>query len=314
MVTFRAGRVVLCALVAGMTAACSQELQDWRSAEGADTTEAWQLFLEQHPDSELVNEARERILQLQTHRDFERADAIGTVEAYRAFLAHHPSGTWSERARIRIESFALGSAPRIAPPTPEEAASFGDSGVRALRLAKAAIAQAPAASGQTASVQLASLPLAAASSDAGDTLPPTANIPLAESATGRAVPGEAAQAAPDVVVTRVAALTAAPPTAAPLPAGPPAAGPPAVTEVGPAGYGIQLGAFGSEASADREWRRLQERFGPELGNLSPRIVIAESDSRQLYRLQAPATGEAQARAICDSLREQSQACMPVVTR
>jgi hypothetical protein len=99
-----------------------------------------------------------------------------------------------------------------------------------------------------------------------------------------------------------------------LPAGPPAAGPPAVTEVGPAGYGIQLGAFGSEASADREWRRLQERFGPELGNLSPRIVIAESDSRQLYRLQAPATGEAQARAICDSLREQSQACMPVVTR
>ena len=309
MVTFRAGRVVLCALVAGMTAACSREQQDWRSAEGADTTEAWQLFLEQHPDSELVNEARGRILQLQTRRDFERADAIGSVEAYRAFLAHHPSGTWSERARIRIESFALGSAPRIAPPTPEEAASFGDSGVRALRLATAAAAQAPAASGPTASVQLASLPLATAPSDAGDTLPPTAGIPAAESATARAVPGEAAQAAPDVVVTPVAAVRAAPPAAAP-----PAAAPPAVTEVGPGGYGIQLGAFGSEASADREWRRLQERFGAELGSLSPRIVIAESDSRQLYRLQAPATGEAQARAICDSLREQSQACIPVVTR
>jgi len=313
MVTFRAGRAVLCAVLAGIAAACSQEQQDWRAAEGADSTEAWQLFLEQHPDSELVNQARERIEQLQTRRDFQRADAIGTVEAYRAFIAHHPSGMWSERARIRIESFALGSAPRIAPPTPEEAASFGDSGVRALHLATAAVAQAPAASAETATVQLASLPLAAAPADASDTGPQTGE--QAESATGRAVPGEAAQASPGVMVTpEVAYATWAPPTVAPAVGAVPAA-PPAVTDFGPpAGYGIQLGAFGSEASADREWRRLQERFGAELGNLSPRIVIAESDSRQLYRLQAPATGEAQARAICDSLREQSQACIPVVTR
>jgi len=315
MVTFRAGRAVLCAVLAGMTAACSQEQQDWRAAEGADSTEAWQLFLEQHPDSELVNQARERIEQLQTRRDFQHADAIGTVEAYRAFIAHHPSGMWSERARIRIEAFAFGSAPRIAPPTPEEAASFGDSGVRALHLATAAVAQAPAASGETASVQLASLPLAAASADA---VPPTAEQP--ESPTGRAIPGEAAQVAPDVIVTpavayaTAAAPAPAPPTVAPAAGAVPAV-PPAVSDFGPpAGYGIQLGAFGSEASADREWRRLQERFGAELGNLSPRIVIAESDSRQLYRLQVPATGEAQARALCDSLREQSQACIPVVTR
>jgi hypothetical protein len=301
-------------VLAGMTAACSQEQQDWRAAEGADSTEAWQLFLEQHPDSELVNQARERIEQLQTRRDFQHADAIGTVEAYRAFIAHHPSGMWSERARIRIEAFAFGSAPRIAPPTPEEAAGFGDSGVRALHLATAAVAQAPAASGETASVQLASLPLAASA----DAVPPTAEQP--ESATGRAIPGEAAQVAPDVMVTpAVAYATAAPPAQA-TPTVAPAAGavpavPPAVSDFGPpAGYGIQLGAFGSEASADREWRRLQERFGAELGNLSPRIVIAESDSRQLYRLQVPATGEAQARALCDSLREQSQACIPVVTR
>jgi hypothetical protein len=295
-----------------MTAACSQEQQDWRSAEDADSTEAWQLFLEQHPDSELVNQARERIQQLQIRRDFQHADAIGTVEAYRAFIARHPSGMWSERARIRIESFAFGSAPRIAPPTPEEAASFGDSGVRALHLATAAAAQAPTASGETAIVQVASLPLAAASADTG-TVPRTVEQP--ESATGRAVPGEAAQAAPDVIVTSAVAYATSAPATLALAAGPAPAAATRVTDFGlPGGYGIQLGAFGSEASADREWRRLQERFGSELGKLSPRIVIAESDSRQLYRLQAPATGEAQARAICDSLREQSQACIPVVTR
>jgi cell division protein FtsN len=76
-------------------------------------------------------------------------------------------------------------------------------------------------------------------------------------------------------------------------------------------YGVQLGAFGSEASADREWRRLQGRFGAQLGGLSPRIVAA-GNTGQLYRLQAPAAGEAQARALCDSLKERSQPCVPVV--
>ena len=77
---------------------------------------------------------------------------------------------------------------------------------------------------------------------------------------------------------------------------------------------MQLGAFGSEASADREWQRLQGRFGAQLGGLSPRIIVAGTDNAQLYRLQAPAAGEAQARALCDSLKEQAQACVPVVPR
>ena len=291
MVTFQAGRLVLLALVAGMTAACSREQQDWRSAESADTTEAWQRFLDQHPGSELVNEAHNRITQLQVRRDFEYADKIGTVEAYRDFLTHHPSGTWSEHARIRIESFSLGSAPRIAPPTPAEVASFSDSGVRALHLASAAAAQAGAASGEAAAVEPAALPLGPDSSAGAAASPAPAEATGAEGGGGRALPGEAAQA-DDVVAT-----------------------PTASTQTGArAGYGIQLGAFGSEASADREWRRLQVQFRPELGSLSPRIVPAESDSRQLYRLQVAASGAAQARALCDSLREQAQACIPVVPR
>jgi cell division septation protein DedD len=110
---------------------------------------------------------------------------------------------------------------------------------------------------------------------------------------GRAVPGEAAQPPAEETGVKPAASTAAP---------------------SPTGYGVQLGAFGSEASADREWHRLRGRFGSELGSLSPRIVVAETDAGELYRLQAPAAGEAEARALCDSLREQSQACIPVPPR
>jgi sporulation related protein len=295
MVTLQAGRVVLVTLIAGMAAACSREQLDWRSAEGADTTEAWQRYVEQHPDSELVNEARRRIAEHEAQRDFQYADRIGTVEAYRDFLARHPNGKWSEHARIRIESFALGSAPRTGPPTPEEAAAFSGSAVRALHLATASAPQGAAAvGGQSAQAEAArpeAVPVGAAQYETGEVVPAVADTAQAQAGTGRAVPGEAAQGPDD-----------------------PAVRPAAANEAGQGGYGVQLGAFGSEASADREWRRLQGRFGAELGNLSPRIVLAESDSRQLYRLQAPASGEAQARAICDSLREQAQACMPVVPR
>ena len=245
MITFHAGRLALIAVLATLAAGCSREQQDWRSAEAADTSEAYGRFVEQHPDSELAAQARVRLAQLAEERDWAQADKAATMDAYRVFLAEHPSGKWSEEARIRIEAFALGSAPRLAPQTPAQpgGAPQGPSGVRALQLATA---RAP---------------------------PPAVQ------------PAEAAPAR-----DRNTAVG----TGGPL-------------------YSVQLGAFGSEASADREWRRLQGRFGAQLGGLAPRIVAASNNtSGQLYRLQAPAAGEAQARALCDSLREQSQPCVPVL--
>ncbi len=261
MITFRsgrAGRVALIAVLATLAAGCSREQQDWRSAEAADTSEAYGRFVEQHPDSELGTQARARLAQLAEERDWAQAGNVATADAYRAFLAQHPSGKWSEEARIRIEAFALGSAPRLAPParalpggTPQ-----GPSGVRALQLATA-------------------------------TAPPAVHESAAEPVVAQLIRAEPAQPAPARERSTAAGT-------------------------GGHSYGVQLGAFGSEASADREWRRLQGRFGAQLGGLSPRIVAASDPSGQLYRLQAPAAGEAQARALCDSLKERSQPCVPVL--
>jgi cell division septation protein DedD len=257
MITFRAGRVALIAVLATLAVGCSREQQDWRSAEAADTSEAYGRFVEQHPDSELATQARARLAQLAEERDWAQAGKLATADAYRVFLAEHPSGRWSEEARIRIEAFALGSAPRLAPPTPAQpgGAPQGPSGVRALQLATA-------------------------------TAPPTVHDAAAVPAALQPFRAEPQQA-------------------------------PARERSGAAGtggnsYGVQLGAFASEASADREWRRLQGRFGAQLGGLSPRIVTAGGTPGQLYRLQAPAAGEAQARALCDSLKERSQPCVPVL--
>ncbi|HEY0767658.1 MAG TPA: SPOR domain-containing protein [Steroidobacteraceae bacterium] len=262
MITFGAGRIALIAVLATLAAGCSREQQDWRSAEAADTSEAYGRFVEQHPDSELAVQARTRLAQLAEERDWAHAGSVATADAYRAFLAQHPSGKWSEEARIRIEAFALGSAPHLARPTPAQGASQGPSGVRALQLATAVAPPPPPVQEATAQSVVARL--------------------------ARAEPGEAAQA--------------------------PSRARNSAARAGGDAYGVQLGAFGSEASADREWRRLQGRFGAQLGGLSPQIVAASSTSGQLYRLQAPAAGEAQARAICDSLKEQSQPCVPVLPR
>ena len=227
MVTVRAGirfaAMVLAALA--LLGGCSREQQDWRSAEGADTLQSYGRFIEQHPDSELVTQARTRIAQLGEDRDWGRAGSADTAAAYQQFLAQHPNGKWAQEARIRSENFALGVVPAVPP---------------------AAAQSTPA--------------------------PPAA------------APGLMAAAAP-----------------------PPLAIPPAAS-----GYGIQLGAFASEERANSEWQALQGRFPAQLQRLTPRVETADTASGRIYRLQAQAADEAGARLLCDELRRQSQACVPVV--
>jgi SPOR domain len=292
MVTFRAGNLVLLALLASLAVACSREQQDWRSAEGADTSEAWARFIEQHPDSELVSQARARIAQLAEQRDWQHATSIATADAYREFLGRHPSGKWADEARIRIEAFALGSAPRIEPPTPAEAAALRASpGVRALQLAGAAPPSTPPPAPDNAASQASE----------------NASPPERSALDGPAPPLAPGDGADRTRAQRVIAETSAEPPAVPAMIA-------SADEAAPSGYGVQLGAFASEASADREWQRLQGRFGAQLGGLAPRIVTSTTNYGPLYRLQVAAAGEAQARALCDSLKEQAQPCVPVLPR
>jgi hypothetical protein len=100
MITFQAGRAAL-AVALLTVAGCSGEQQDWRSAEAAGTSEAYQHFLQQHPASELSAKARERVGEFLEDRDWQEVGKVGTADAYRGFLAAHPNGRWSQEARIR---------------------------------------------------------------------------------------------------------------------------------------------------------------------------------------------------------------------
>ena len=117
--------------------ACSHEAADWKAATTADSSEAYQQFLTQHPNSANAAQARARMAQLQEEHDWQGATAADTRDAYEQFLAQHPDGRYAQEARIRIENFAQSAG------APAAAA--------AAAVAGAAAAKTPHAAARTAS-------------------------------------------------------------------------------------------------------------------------------------------------------------------
>ena len=95
-------------------AGCSHEGADWKSATAADTSEAYQQFLTQHPNSANAVQARTRIDQLQEQRDWQAATSADTRDGYQQFLTQHPDSASAQEARIRIENFAQSGGTAVA--------------------------------------------------------------------------------------------------------------------------------------------------------------------------------------------------------
>jgi hypothetical protein len=74
-----------------------------------------------------------------------------------------------------------------------------------------------------------------------------------------------------------------------------------------AGPTVQLGAFSSEASANRAWTALSGRFR-YLAPLSHGVVPVQANGRTLYRLRASGPG---ATDVCRRLQAAGETCSPV---
>ena len=90
--------------IAVVLAGCG-EMQDWRSTQRADTLEAYETFLDRHPESAYAPVAQRRAADLLEQRDWQIASQADTAEAYRRFLDTHPKGRWAREARIRLQNF-----------------------------------------------------------------------------------------------------------------------------------------------------------------------------------------------------------------
>ena len=338
MLTFRAGKFVALAISLVCLGACSREQQDWRSAEASDTVDGYARFLKQHPDSELVTEARTRFAQLSEDREWQRAGEADTPDAYKQFLAQHPNGKWAQEARIRIENFALGAEGAAATASNNAAGSAASvpsgaeasSSIASSNAAGSAAGVSSGAGGPAATVPNSAAGFAGAASSGAAT--GTSAGSMAASGSAVVSPGATARAptpAP-MVAGEAAQISTAPSAAAQVPTSPspatygytqpaaPTQTPSAIgtawrsANTGATAYGVQLGAFASENAAASEWEQLTARFSAQLRGLVPHVVSAETTTGHLFRLQALVADEATARALCDMLKRQSQACVPVL--
>jgi cell division septation protein DedD len=110
--TYRAAGPITAAVVLTLLAGCSRTQEDWRAAQQAGTPQAYEVFVERHPDSELAGVARQRIAQLTEAAAWQQAMRANTAAAYQGYLAKYPNGSWSQDARIRMESKSLAAAPQ----------------------------------------------------------------------------------------------------------------------------------------------------------------------------------------------------------
>ena len=84
---------------------------------------------------------------------------------------------------------------------------------------------------------------------------------------------------------------------------------PAPAPAAAAGLGgsIQLGAFPSQASAEKAWKAMSGRFG-YLAPLSHNVVQAQVNGKTWYRLRASGAG---ASGVCGRLRVAGENCFPI---
>lgn len=88
---------VMMVLILGV-AGCSTTRIDWDMARGIGTIEAYQEFLNKHPDSEFSAQAQQELEPL----SYKKALDAGTAEAYSAYLVKFPRKAHAEEVRVRL--------------------------------------------------------------------------------------------------------------------------------------------------------------------------------------------------------------------
>ena len=317
------------------------EDREWQRAGEADTADAYKQFLAEHPNGKWAQEARIRIENFALGAEGTAATASNNAAGSAASVSSGGAGpavTASNNAAGSAASVSSGAAGLAVtasnnPAGSAAGVSSGAAGPAAATLPNGAAGFAGAAAngGASAGVPNGAAAPAAAVSNAAAGFAGTASSGVATgasagspAASGSAVvsPGQMARtptSAP-MVAGEAAQIPTSPSPATygyPQPAAP-AQTPSAIGTAwrsaasGATAYGVQLGAFASENAAASEWEQLTARFSAQLRGLVPHVVSAETTTGRLFRLQALVPDEATARTLCDMLKKQSQACVPVL--
>lgn len=248
--------------------------------------------------------SRERI-------DWKSAEAADTQEGYDHFLERHPDSQLATQARARLTQLAEDKdwQRAIAADTADAYRSF---------LAQHATGKWA----EEARIRMENFTLDSNTAPPGtppETAPASAATRTAATTPAQKNTATRSDAPGDPAAPREPASSAH----TPPPPGPPSK-PAPVAPARPAGsaapadessgYGIQLGAFSSQAAALTEWKRIQLKFDPQLHGLFAHAVPVTVTSGTLFRLQSPVADEAKARDICTELTKLAQPCVVVLPK
>ena len=103
--------IVSCLLGLLVLSGCSRQEAEWREARARDALASYQSYVERYPAGTHVDEARQRMRELQEEREWQRAGRLATPEALQRYLAGHPEGRHAAEARDRLAEFLLQRAP-----------------------------------------------------------------------------------------------------------------------------------------------------------------------------------------------------------
>jgi len=216
--------------------------------------------------------------------DWEKTRAANNTDSYEQFLKKYPNGEFTAQAQARVkELYEERDWQKARDADTQEAY-------------QAFLKQYPEGKWtEEARIRVENFTLAQAPPNATPAGADTANTPA------NPAPGDAAATAAQ---KPLAAARVPAPAVSPTKSANPAAA--------SGSYGIQLGAFKSSAdAANQRWAQLDKEYSKLLSGLSPTVAPKKTASGTLYRLQVAGLTEKQARAICNSLKAKSQACVLV---
>jgi cell division septation protein DedD len=224
--------------------------------------------------------------------DWEKTRAANTTDSYEQFIKKYPSGEFTAQAQARVKDLY------------EEADWQKARDADTQEAYQAFLKQHPEGKWtEEARIRVENFTLAQAPSNATPAGTETANTP-GNPPAGSTTPAPASSAKPPA---------AAAPAPTPTAGSPAKVSKPAATPAATAGsYGIQLGAFKSSAdAANQRWAHLDKAYPKLLAGLSPTVAPKKTASGTLHRLQVAGLTEKHARAICNSLKAQSQPCVVI---
>jgi outer membrane protein assembly factor BamD (BamD/ComL family) len=102
--------------------ACSSAESDWKKADAANTTAAYEDFLKQHPNDTHAQEARDRMQKMEDEEAWSDAQKSNTLEAYQQYLQKEPSGKHVTDSHTQVTALERAAAWKTAQAANTEAA------------------------------------------------------------------------------------------------------------------------------------------------------------------------------------------------